>query len=132
MSCSNFQPLMVSIKHRIYVFLLRLSPKSCPHITPRPGKPGKIFWVSGPPGAGKSTTCQLLARKNDYVYYEADATMQLINPFVPIDADNPSLAQMFQKSLKVQVLATFERTILKPQINSGYDEQKPESLICNW
>merc|ERR1719458_1149247 len=73
---------------------------SCPHITPKPGKPGKIFWLSGPPGAGKSTTCQLLARKNDYVYYEADATMQLINPFVPNDADNPSLAQMFQKSLK--------------------------------
>ena len=41
-----------------------------------------------------------MARKNDYVYYEADATMQLINPFVPVDADNPSLAQMFQKSLK--------------------------------
>ena len=75
-------------------------PKSCPHITPKPGKPGKIFWCSGPPGAGKSTTCQLLARKNDYVYYEADATMQLINPFVPIDAENPSLAQMFQKSLR--------------------------------
>ena len=26
--------------------------------------------------------------------------MQLINPFVPIDAENPSLAQMFQKSLR--------------------------------
>jgi len=73
---------------------------SCPHITPKPGAPGKIYWCSGPPGAGKSTTCQLLARKNGYVYYEADATMQLINPFVPNDADNPSLAQMHQKSLK--------------------------------
>ena len=78
--------------------------KSCPHIVPRPGKPGKIYWFSGPPGAGKSTTSQLLARKNGYVYYEADATMALINPFIPVDVDNPSLAQMQQKSLKVKIL----------------------------
>ena len=82
----------------VYDFLLN----SCPHITPKPGAPGKIYWCSGPPGAGKSTTCQLLARKNGYVYYEADATMQLINPFVPNDAENPSMAQIHQKSLKVR------------------------------
>ena len=75
--------------------------KSCPHIIPKPGEPGKIYWFSGPPGAGKSTTSQLLARKNGYVYYEADATMNLLNPFIPEDADNPSMAQMNQKSLKV-------------------------------
>ena len=74
---------------------------SCPHIIPKPGKPGKIYWFSGPPGAGKSTTSQLLARKNGYVYYEADCTMNLLNPFIPEDADNPSMAQLNQKSLKV-------------------------------
>ena len=75
--------------------------KSCPHIIPKPGEPGKIYWFSGPPGAGKSTTCQLLAKKNGYIYYEADGTMNLLNPFVPVDADNPSMATMKTKSLKV-------------------------------
>ena len=75
--------------------------KSCPHITPKPGKQGRVFWLSGPPGAGKSTTCQLMAREKGYVYYEADATMQFINPFVDVHADNPTLATFEGKALKV-------------------------------
>ena len=75
---------------------------SCPHVTPRPEKRGKIFWLSGPPGAGKSTTCQLMARENGYVYYEADATTSFVNPFVDLDAENPSMATMQQKPVKVR------------------------------
>ena len=76
---------------------------SCPHITPQPEKPGRIFWLSGPPGAGKSTTCQLMAReRGNFVYYEADATFQFINPFVDVHADNPSLAGFEGKALKVR------------------------------
>ena len=74
---------------------------SCPHITPKPEKKGKIYWISGPPGAGKSTTCQLMGRKHGFVYYEADAMMSFVNPFVPLDVENPSYAQRFQKPLKV-------------------------------
>ena len=74
---------------------------SCPHIKPQPGKQGKIIWLSGPPGAGKSTTCQLMARKHDFVYYEADATMQFINPFVDLNVENPTVAAFAGKSLKV-------------------------------
>ena len=75
---------------------------SCPHITPKPEKQGKIYWISGPPGAGKSTTCQLLGRKHGFVYYEADAMLSFVNPFVPLDVENPSYAQRFQKPLKVK------------------------------
>ena len=75
--------------------------QSCPHITPNREKKGRIFWLSGPPGAGKSTTCQLMAREKDYVYYEADATMQFINPFVDVHADNPTMAAFKGKALKV-------------------------------
>ena len=39
---------------------------TCSHITPKPGTPGKIYWLSGPPGAGKSTICQLMARDKDF------------------------------------------------------------------
>ena len=76
---------------------------SCPHITPRPGRKGRIIWLSGPPGAGKSIICQLLGRKEGFVFYEADAMMNFTNPFVPTDTDeNPSLATKQQKSLKVR------------------------------
>ena len=74
---------------------------SCPYETPGAEKPGKVFWLSGGPGAGKSTTCQLLAKKNGYVYYEADSTMKLCNPFIDVNVNNPSLASVSAKPLKV-------------------------------
>ena len=73
----------------------------CPHITPTPGKQGKVYWLSGPPGAGKSTTCQLMAREKGFIYYEADCVMQMVNPFTDINADNPSVASFMAKPLKV-------------------------------
>lgn len=42
---------------------------------------------------GKSTSAQILARNYDYVYYEADCFSALKNPFVPLNVDNPSMAQ---------------------------------------
>ena len=42
-----------------------------------------------------------MARERGYVYYEADATFQFINPFVDVHADNPSLAGFEGKALKV-------------------------------
>ena len=49
---------------------------------------------------GKSTTAQILARENGFVYYEADCFAQLKNPYIPLDEENPSVAQIKQKSLK--------------------------------
>ena len=49
---------------------------------------------------GKSTSAQLLARKHGYVYYEADCFGHMKNPYIPLDADNPSLAQIHQRTLK--------------------------------
>ena len=60
---------------------------------------GKILWFSGAPGMGKSTTAQILARENGFVYYEADCFGMLKNPYVPLDIDNPSVSTMKQKSL---------------------------------
>ena len=56
--------------------------------------------MTGPPGLGKSTTAQLLARKAGYVYYEGDCFFFFKNPYVPVDATEPSKAQSFQKGLR--------------------------------
>ena len=49
---------------------------------------------------GKSTSAQLLARDHGYVYYEADAFAMMLNPFVDLHDDNPSMATAKQKILK--------------------------------
>ena len=77
------------------------APKIPDYIKPQPGKPGKMLWFSGPPGAGKSTTAQLLARNNGYIYYEADCMSIFVNPFIDVHTPEPSMAQMNQKPLKV-------------------------------
>jgi len=66
----------------------------------QPDKKGRILWFTGAPGMGKSTSAQLLARNHDYVYYEADCFRALKNPYIPLDVDNPSMAQTNQKPLK--------------------------------
>ena len=61
---------------------------------------GRILLLCGPPGTGKSTTAQLLARRLGYVYYECDTFAQLKNPFIDVNVENPSIAQLKQKILK--------------------------------
>ena len=73
---------------------------SCPYKI-QPENQGKLVWLSGPPGAGKSTTGQLMSKKAEYVYLEADCTMNFLNPFVPPDVENPTIAAFQQKALKV-------------------------------
>ena len=63
---------------------------------------GKIIWLSGPPGAGKSTSGLMLARLHNYVYYEADSFMFSCNPYIPLDVSEPSLANFSQEPLKVR------------------------------
>jgi len=66
----------------------------------QPEVPGKVLWLSGSPGMGKSTSAQILAREDGYVYYEADCFPILKNPYIPLDAEEPTMAQRTQKNLK--------------------------------
>ena len=66
----------------------------------QPEYQGKFLWITGPPGLGKSTSAQLLGRKHGYVFYESDCFENIKNPYIPTDAENPSIAQVHQKALK--------------------------------
>ena len=72
-----------------------------PGFTPQSENQGKILFLSGPPGAGKSTTAQFLAKEKGYAYYEADCYPSCVDPFIPLDVPEPSIAQMNQKPIKV-------------------------------
>ena len=42
-----------------------------------------------------------MGKEAGYVYFEADCTSNGLNPFVPLDSANPTLAAFQQKPLKV-------------------------------
>ena len=55
----------------------------------------------GPPGAGKSTSAQLLGRNHGYIFYEADAFLSCANPFIDPNIEFEPWQQFKQKPLKV-------------------------------
>ena len=69
------------------------------HYEIRPEYQGKLLFITGAPGLGKSTTAQLLSRKEGYVYYEGDCFWFILNPYIPSDVKEPSLAMMKQNFL---------------------------------
>ena len=66
----------------------------------QPETQGRVLWFTGAPGLGKSTSAQILARNHGYVYYEADCFGRMKNPYIPLDDENPSMAQIHQKTLR--------------------------------
>ena len=68
----------------------------------QPEYQGKLLFISGPPGVGKSTTGFLLSKMYGYVYYEGDCFWMHTNPYISPTADVNNLIDtaMKQKSLK--------------------------------
>jgi len=60
------------------------------HYPIRPTEAGKLVWVSGAPGFGKSTTARRMGEKEGFVYYEGDCFMSHTNPYLP-PADNTAI-----------------------------------------
>ena len=65
----------------------------------QPENQEKLVFISGPPGAGKSSIAAWLALNADYVYYEGDGFMFGLNPYTPANASEPSLAAQVQHPL---------------------------------
>ena len=67
----------------------------------------------------------MLARDHGYVYYEADCFDGLKNPYVPLNVENPTMAQMNQKMLKgpgaEERKAMIQRTKLVTSVMSGQE-----------
>jgi len=70
------------------------------HYKVEPERQGRLIWISGPPGLGKSTSAHLLSREHGFVYYEADCFFGLRNPYIPPNIkENPSIATRLQRKL---------------------------------
>jgi len=66
-----------------------LEPDTAP-VCNYPKRPlGKIVFLSGLPGAGKSSTGRRLAAQHGFVYYEVDCFWTGKNPFLPPDGTGP-------------------------------------------
>ena len=70
------------------------------HYKIQPENQGQLVWISGAPGLGKSTSGHILSKRAGYVYYEADSFLSFLNPYIPPDAEEPSLAMLTQNFLK--------------------------------
>merc|ERR1719266_2221239 len=89
----------------------------------RPGQPGKLAIITGPPGSGKSTAAGIIAKKEDWVFYEGDGFFLGFNPYVfpnesQVDArsDKPAL---FGPGMSDRVAALVQFFINQEQIGKN-------------
>ena len=68
--------------------------------TLRPGQAGKLVWISGAPGSGKSTTARRMMETEGFVYYEGDCFMSNKNPYHPLQDNNAIDSLIAAKSLR--------------------------------
>ena len=55
------------------------------HYTLRPGHAGKLVWISGAPGFGKTTTARRMMEMKGYIYYEGDLFLGHRNPYPSLE-----------------------------------------------
>ena len=80
---------------------------ACPYKI-QPWNQGKLLWIAGNPGSGKSTVGHLMSKEAGYVYLEGDCVDSFVNPFISPDlSENDATKNAFrQKPLKVLFLNT--------------------------
>jgi len=85
----------------------------------QPENLGKFVFISGPPGAGKSSVAAWMAVNAGYVYYEGDGFMFGLNPYTPANASEPSLATHNQHPLVGEGM--HQRKMIIDNMNKNFD-----------
>ena len=69
-----------------------------------------------------------MARNDDYVYYEADCTANCLNPFVPVDVEEPTKAAFRQKPIKIQSREFLERIKHPKSVGEKMEQRKFDEI----
>merc|ERR1711953_673097 len=105
----------------------------------QPGVGGRLVFITGPPGSGKSTSAQLLAREKGFVYYEVDCFWFVKNPYVPIDVAEPTMAMESQRDLvgegrkeRKEAAEKYEAAQAKEELTDEEEKdiEKCHQLLC--
>ena len=80
----------------------------CPFVVPNPDQEGKLIWLTGPPGSGKSITSQYFAKTHGFIHYQGDCFTEFLNPFTDLEADEATLSQMMQVPLQDVPESTYQ------------------------
>jgi len=120
------------------VLLSAKDPANAPpnHYTLRPGQAGKLIWITGPPGSGKSTTARRMMEIEGFVYYEGDCFMSNKNPYLP-PADNTAIDALIEArplrgipSKRKEVLGQAMKEWSKFKNGEDYDMEDFYTLLC--
>ena len=95
----------------------------------QPSKRSKIVFISGIPGAGKTTSAFKLAQMG-YVYYEGDCFMHLLNPYIPLDVEDPTNQYVMQAPLKNYPEKAVKAVLTFYEILKKYQEPDEESSLA--
>ena len=98
------------------------------HYKVEPERQGKLVWITGAPGLGKSTTAQMLSRHHSFVFYEGDCFFGLRNPYIPSDVPEASMAQFKQRKLVGE--GAKERQELAIRVNNEFMKMF-SGEVCN-
>ena len=103
---------------------------------------GKILFLNGAPGAGKSTAAYELAKNHGYIFYEGDCFMKMINPYIRMDIELDTCDSPMQKPLKNYPIETvkavnsnivaWSKKHMPDEIDLAFFEEMAKNVKHDW